>query len=88
MPSKFTIYKLYLYNKILYTNTIIESSYFNCETKNYKYFIILNSNLKCAKCVYLNYSYVNMLWALLNKTRKEYKKKIKEDKKELLVIIT
>lgn len=61
MPSKFITYKLYLYNKILYIKTIIESPYFNCETKNRKYFIILNFNLKCVKCVCLDYSYVNIL---------------------------
>ena len=88
MPSKFTTYKLYLYNKILYANTIAESPYFNCETKNYKYFIILNFNLKYAKCVYLSQSYVNMSQTSLDKTYKKYKKKVKKDKKELLVIIT
>lgn len=88
MPSKFTIYKLYFYNKILYVNTIIESPYFNYKIKNYKYFIILNSNLKYAKCVYLSYSYINMLQTLLDKTHKEYKKKVKKDKKELSIIIT
>ena len=61
MLSKTTTYKLYLYNKILYANTIIESLYFNYKIKNYKYFIMLNSNLKCTKCVYLGYSYINML---------------------------
>ena len=88
MPSKFTTYKLRLYNKILYANTITESSYFNYKTKNCEYFIILNSNLKCAKCIYLGYFYINMSQTSLDKTCKEYKKKVKEDKKELLVIIT
>ena len=60
MPFKFTTYKLYLYNKILYTNTIIESLYFNYKTKNREYFIILDFNLKCAKCIYLSYFYINM----------------------------
>ena len=88
MPSKFTTYKLYLYNKILYTNTIAESPYFNCKTKNRKYFIILDFNLKYAKYVYLNQFYINISQTSLDKTCKEYKKKVKEDKKELLVIIT
>ena len=61
MPSKSTTYKLYFYNKILYTNTIIEFSYFNYKTKNCEYFIMLNFNLKCAKYVYLNYFYINIL---------------------------
>ena len=60
MPFKFTTYKLYLYNKILYINTIIEFPYFNCETKNYKYFIILDSSLKYIKYIYLDYSYINI----------------------------
>ena len=60
MPSKSTTYKLYFYNKILRANTIIKSPYFNCEIKNYKYFIMLNSNLKYIKYVYLNYIYINM----------------------------
>ena len=88
MPFKFTTRKLYLHNKILYTNTIIEFPCFNCKTKNYKYFIILDSNLKCAKYIYLNYSYINISQTSLNKTYKKYKKKVKEDKKKLLVIIT
>ncbi len=60
MPSKSTTYKLYLYNKILYANTITESSYFNYKTKNCKYFIILDFNLKCTKYIYLGYSNINM----------------------------
>ena len=88
MPSKSTTCKLYLYNKIFYTNTITESPCFNCKTKNYKYFIILNFNLKYARCVYLNYSYINILQMSLDKTCKEYKKKVKENKKELFIIIT
>ena len=88
MPSKSTTYKLHLYNKILYANTIVESSYFNYKTKNYKCFIILDFNLKYAKYICLSQSYVNMSQTSLNKTYKEYKKKVKEDKKELLVIIT
>ena len=88
MPSKSTTYKLCFYNKILYANTIAEFPCFNYKTKNYKCFIILNSNLKCAKCVHLDYFYVNMSQTSLDKTYKEYKKKVKENKKELLVIIT
>ena len=88
MPSKSTTYKLHLYNKILYANTIVESSYFNYKTKNCEYFIMLDSNLKCTKCVYLDQPYVNISQTFLDKTCKEYKKKVKEDKKELLVIIT
>ena len=88
MPSKSTTYKLYLYNKILYTNTIAESPYFNYKIKNCEYFIMLDFNLKYTKCVYLDYSYVNISQTSLNKTYKEYKKKVKENKKELLVIIT
>ena len=88
MPSKFTTYKLYLYNKILYANTIAEFPCFNYKTKNYEYFIILDSNLKCIKCVYLDYLYINISQTSLDKTRKEYKKKVKENKKKLLVIIT
>ena len=60
MPFKFTTYKLYLYNKILYANTIAESPYFNYKTKSREYFIILDFNLKYAKCVYLSYLYINM----------------------------
>ena len=88
MPSKSTTCKLRLYNKIFYANTIAESPYFNYETENYEYFIILDFNLKCAKCVCLSQFYVNMSQTSLDKTREEYKKKVKEDKKELLVIIT
>ena len=88
MPSKSTIYKLRLYNKIFYANTIAESPYFNYKTKNYKYFIMLNSNLKCAKYVRLSQLYINMSQTSLDKTYKKYKKKVKKNKKELLVIIT
>ena len=88
MPSKSTTYKLRLYNKIFYTNTITESLYFNYKTKSRECFIMPNSNLKYAKCVRLNYPYINMSQTSLNKTYKKYKKKVKEDKKELLVIIT
>ena len=87
MPSKSTTYKLRLYNEILRANTIAESPYFNCETKNRKCFIMLDSNLKCAKCVCLGQSCVNMSQTSLDKTREEYKKKVKEDKKELLINI-
>ena len=88
MPFKSTTYKLRLYNKILYANTIAESPCFNYKTKNHECFIMLDSNLKCAKCVRLGQSYVNMSQTSLDKTYKEYKKKVKEDKKELSVIIT
>ena len=60
MSFKFTTYKLYLYNKILYANTVAESPYFNYKTKSYKCFIILDFNLKYAKYICLSYSYVNM----------------------------
>ena len=60
MPFKFTTYKCYFYNKILYTNTVAEFLYFNFKTKSYKYFIILDFNLKCTKYIYLNYSYINI----------------------------
>ena len=87
MPFKFTTYKLYFYNKILYANTIIDSFYFNYKTKSYKYFNMPDSNLKYTKYIYLSYSYINISQTSLNKTYKEYKKKVKKDKKELLVII-
>ena len=51
MPSNSTIYKLYLYNKILYINVIAESPYFNYKTKGCKCFIILDLNLKYAKYI-------------------------------------
>ena len=88
MPSKSTTYKLRLYNKILYANTIAESPCFNCKTKNRECFIILNFNLKCTKYIRLDQPYINISQMSLDKTREEYKKKVKEDKKELLVIIT
>ena len=88
MPSESTTRKLRLYNKILCANTIAESPYFNYKTKNRECFIMPDFNLKYTKCVYLSYSYINMSQTSLDKTRKEYKKKVKEDKKELLIIIT
>ena len=88
MPFKFTTYKPYFYNKILYINTIAESPYFNYKIKSRKCFIMPDFNLKCTKCVRLDYSYVNMSQTSLDKTYKKYKKKVKENKKKLLVIIT
>ena len=88
MPAKSTIYKFYLYNKILQADTITESPYFNCDAENCKYYIILDLNLKCAECVCQSCPYINILQTSLNKTREEYKKKIKKDKKELALVIT
>ena len=47
-----------------------------------------DSNLKYIKCVRQGRFYINMSWTFLDKTRKKYKKKVKEDKKELALIIT
>ena len=49
---------------------------------------MLDFNLKYTKYICLSYPCINMSWILLNKTRKEYKKKVKENKKKLLIIIT
>ena len=49
---------------------------------------MLDSNLKYTKCVRLGRPYINISQTFLDKTHKEYKKKVKEDKKDLLVIIT
>ena len=87
MPFNSTTYKLRLYNKILYVNIIAEFSYFNYETKGCKYFIILDLNLKCTKYIQLGWPYVNIFQTSLDKTCKKYKKKVKNNKKELATII-
>ena len=46
-----------------------------------------SSCLKCAKCTKAGKPCVNMSWALLDKTCKEYKKKVEEDKTLLATVI-
>ena len=57
--------------------------------KGYKCYIILEglSYLKYAKCTKASKLYINISQLLLDKTYKEYKKKVKEDKTLLVTII-
>ena len=45
------------------------------------------SCLKCVECIKAGKPYINMSQALLDKTYKEYKKKVEEDKTLLVTII-
>jgi hypothetical protein len=47
-----------------------------------------NANyLKCAKCVRIGRLCVNLSWESLDKTRAEYKEKVKKDKQLLAEVI-
>ena len=47
-----------------------------------------SSYLNCAECIKVGKPYINMSQALLDKTYKEYKKKVEENKTLLVTIIT
>jgi hypothetical protein len=75
--------QLRLYNEILQANTTADVSCDWCFLNNHLCYIMPNSTLKYAECTKLRKQYVNMSWALLDKTREEYRTKVEADKKLL-----
>ena len=46
-----------------------------------------SSRLKCSECTKAGKPCVNMSWALLDKTREEYEKKVEDDEMLLATVI-
>jgi hypothetical protein len=78
---------IHLSSKIQSANTLASVTCNHCFLQGIKCYIIPNSRLKCSKCTRLGQACVNMSWASLDKTRKEYKKKVNQDEKLLAEVI-
>lgn len=75
--------------KIRSANVPAETPCNRCFFKGHKCYIMLDAlkRLKCAKCTKAGKLCVNMSQESLNRTRKEYRKKVKEDKLLLATVV-
>jgi hypothetical protein len=79
--------RLRLSSEIRKANTLAEIACNHCFLQGIDCYVMPESRLKCSECTRLGRPYVNMSWASLDRTRKEYEKKVKEDKKLLSEVI-
>jgi hypothetical protein len=65
-----------LSSEIRSANTLASVTCNYCFLQGIECYVMPNSCLKCSECTRLGWACVNMSWALLDKTREEYKKKV------------